>query len=218
VRKFRPLLATALAAAAALVTPAPPAAEAAWSCTPGWRLVQSVPGASLSGVSFVPGTSQAWAVGEDSHWSRPRTMRFDGRRWSEVPAPAPPGMGSWLSAVFARSASDVWAVGGYWDEREIGRTLVMHWDGSAWSIMPSPNPPSMVSQDGARLVDVVALGPDDVWAVGSVVVADATPSESPLMMHWDGITGGARCSSATATAAGRRSPRPRSRATLVSMA
>jgi len=45
-------------------------------------------------------------------------------------------------------------------------TLVEHWDGSAWSIIPSPNP-----SKGGFLSDVlfagVALSPDTLLIVGS---------------------------------------------------
>jgi hypothetical protein len=176
------LLVIALAAAL-LAAPSPASASA--SCTPGWRVFKTVSGAQLSGVSFVPGTSQAWAVGRSDD-TEPLAMRFDGGRWSEVPLPAAPGKVALLD-VFARSGTDAWAVGYHVGEQdEIGRTLTMHWDGTAWSILPSPNLPVMAGQDRALLWDVVALGPEDVWAVGSVFVEDAVPSMSTLAMHWDG--------------------------------
>jgi hypothetical protein len=136
-------------------------------------------------VSFVPGTSQAWAVGRYGD-AQPLTMRFDAGRWDKVPLPALAGQVQ-LRDVYARSSSDAWAVGYYVGEQdEIGRTLALHWDGTTWSIVPTPNPPFMAGQDQAMLSDVLALGPDDVWAVGSVFVEDAAPSMSALAMHWNG--------------------------------
>jgi hypothetical protein len=169
-------------AAAVLAATAPSYASA--SCTPGWRIFKSLSGAQLSSISYVPGTSQAWAIGHRGD-SQPLIMRFDGSRWSDVPLPALAGQVQ-LVDVSARSASDAWAVGQQVGEQDgIGRTLAMHWDGSAWSTVPTPNPPSMAGQDRALLRSVVALGPDDVWAVGSVYVDAATPSTSPLAMHRD---------------------------------
>jgi hypothetical protein len=183
VRKLQ-LCVVALAAALLMAT-APSAASA--SCTPGWRVFKTVSGAQLSSVSFVPGTSQAWAVGRYGD-SEPLAMRFDGRRWSEVPLPAPAGQVQLLS-VSARSASDAWAVGSYIGEQaQLGRTLAMHWNGTEWSVVPSPNPQFMARHDSAKLWDVVALGRDDVWAVGSVSTEGATPSTSTLAMHWDGTS------------------------------
>jgi hypothetical protein len=182
VRKLQLLV---VALAVALLAATPPSAASA-SCTPGWRIFKTVPGAQLLSIGFVPGTSQAWAVGTDSSGSHPLTMRFDGRRWSQVPMPMPAGQVRLLS-VFARSTSDAWAVGYYVREHEgIGRTLAMHWNGNKWSIVPTPNPPVLAGQDRAMLWDVVALGRHDVWAVGSVFVEGATPSTSTLAMRWNG--------------------------------
>ncbi len=183
VRKLQLLV---IALAAALFAATPPSSASA-SCTPGWRVFKTVAGAQFSSVSFVPGTSQAWVVGRYDN-TQPLTMRFDGGRWSEVPLPVPPGQVQLLD-VFAGSASDAWAVGYYVGEQdEIGRTLAMHWDGTEWSILPSPNPPFMAGQNRALLSDVVAVGPADVWAVGSVFVEEAAPSMSTLAMHWDGTS------------------------------
>jgi hypothetical protein len=46
--------------------------------------------------------------------------------------------------VAAVSATDVWAVGGYFDETAPGlRTLVEHWNGAVWEVVASANvPPS----------------------------------------------------------------------------
>jgi hypothetical protein len=46
----------------------------------------------------------------------------------------------------------------------------MHWNGTTWTVVASPDLP------GARLEGVVALSPSDAWAVGS----------DSLIEHWDG--------------------------------
>jgi hypothetical protein len=52
----------------------------------------------------------------------------------------------------------------------------MHWDGSAWSVIPSPNagPAAFSSQ----LTAVTAVASNDVWAVGFTT--------DTLVEHWDG--------------------------------
>src|SRR5205085_938825 len=63
-----------------------------------------------------------------------------------------------LSAVTVVSANDVWAVG------EAGsNTLTEHWDGSKWTIVPSPN-----GSGGFEnvLTGVAAVSGSQVWAVG----------------------------------------------------
>ena len=75
----------------------------------------------------------------------------------------------------------MWAVGrtkpgGYGEDR----TLTMHWDGSAWNIVPSPND----SSNDNDLFGVAAIASDDVWAVGNA------GSLKTLAIHWDGASWG----------------------------
>src|SRR5205085_8775844 len=52
------------------------------------------------------------------------------------------------------------------------RTLIEHWDGNQWSIVPSPNN----SPSHNQLSAITAISPTDVWAVGYFA----------LIEHWDG--------------------------------
>jgi hypothetical protein len=64
-------------------------------------------------------------------------------------------------SVVAISADDVWAVG--WTGGNSGPiTLIEHWNGSTWSVVPSPNP----SATDNHLWGVTALATNNVWAVG----------------------------------------------------
>jgi hypothetical protein len=81
--------------------------------------------------------------------------------------------------VAAVASNDVGAVG-YYDAGggQGEHTLTLHWTGSAWSIVPSPN----VGLPAAnRLYAVAARTGSDVWAVGTSVAAGR-----PLALHWDG--------------------------------
>src|SRR5206468_2970717 len=64
---------------------------------------------------------------------------------------------------------DVWAVGGGYPGYSSG--FAIHWDGSAWSTVPTPN-----ANGALRSVAVVAA--NDVWAVGD--------ASGPLIEHWNG--------------------------------
>jgi hypothetical protein len=64
----------------------------------------------------------------------------------------------------AISATDAWAVG--YDSRG---PLIEHWDGIIWTPVRAPG-------TGYTLDGVVAIAPDDVWAVGSAASS----------AHWDG--------------------------------
>ena len=70
--------------------------------------------------------------------------------------------GAQLDDVAAISTNDVWAVGDYLPNVGGVRTLVEHWDGMHWGIVPSPN----VGSDNNLFLDVVAISSNDVWAVG----------------------------------------------------
>jgi len=80
--------------------------------------------------------------------------------------------------VSAASSADVWAVG-YASQDATIRTLIEHWDGSGWAIVPSPNRPGVPND----LEDVVVVSPVDVWAVGH---SGPAPEWSTLVEHWDG--------------------------------
>ena len=60
------------------------------------------------------------------------------------------------------------------------RTLAEHWDGSAWSVVPTPNPGS----NGDHLYAIDAVSPDNVWAAGQQLGGDSP--DQGLVEHWDG--------------------------------
>ena len=65
-------------------------------------------------------------------------------------------------ATIIPSADDVWAVGSYGDAgHSQSWTLTEHWDGTQWSIVPSP------SVAAGSLNAVTATAANDVWAVGA---------------------------------------------------
>ncbi|HYO48513.1 MAG TPA: S-layer homology domain-containing protein, partial [Chloroflexia bacterium] len=83
--------------------------------------------------------------------------------------------------VAASSANNVWAVGGYFDySTNTNGLLMMRWNGSAWSIIPTPS-----EEVGDYLNAVVAIGPGDVRAVGEYFNRDINQS-LPIARHWDG--------------------------------
>lgn len=133
--------------------------------------------------------SDLWAVGwardpnGPSYVTRTLIQHFDGNLWSIVPSPNRANdVISELHSVSAASANDVWAVGSSQDGGAPTRTLIEHWDGTKWSIVPSPNPDSQLNE----LRGVAALSANDVWAVG---YRGGTRNETPLetlILHWDG--------------------------------
>ncbi|MGA7730036.1 MAG: S-layer homology domain-containing protein [Chloroflexia bacterium] len=134
-----------------------------------------------------------WAVGYS--WpsgSRHRTMIFhwDGSVWSVVPSPNVGTFDNHLFAVNALAPDNVWAVGHYMDSSGTWQTLTLHWDGSAWSVVPSPNVPSTHN----HLMSISMLSGSDGWAVGYTCTPSdcfggnfGTLTEQLLILRWDGI-------------------------------
>jgi hypothetical protein len=90
-----------------------------------------------------------------------------------------PGFSDSLSGVAATSSTDVWAVGSRGSRQGNLTTLAQHWDGVAWSLVPTLNP----SSDQDWFSAVAATSPNDVWAVGTQVTGSVLTT---LVEHWDG--------------------------------
>jgi len=153
-----------------------------------WTTVPSPnPGSSESVLNAVTALSSndVWAVGKFFGGSRtqPLTMHWNGSGWSVVPSPSTTWQQNELKSVAAVSSNDVWAVGNTYDN-STGRsiTLVEHWDGKAWTIVPSPNP----GNSGNFLQGVTVVSTNDIWAVGSFY--NSGGAGGMMIQHWDGAS------------------------------
>jgi hypothetical protein len=158
-------------------------------CPPVWSVVTSPNfgsiGTFLDSVAAVS-ANDVWAVGYSINSSsryQTLTVHWDGTQWSVVPSPNFGSSDNTLSGVAAVSANDVWAVGDYYNSTSSPeRTLIMHWDGTQWSVVLSPNPGSFTN----FLHGVVAMSANDVWAVGNSWNGRGPVQTQTLTMHWDG--------------------------------
>jgi hypothetical protein len=151
-----------------------------------WRIVPS-PNThkrlnELTGVAALS-SSDAWAVGSAHSGNAPDqitlVLRWNGSSWAIVPSPSPGTAGhNQLHAVSASSPSNVWAVGSVMHSGGFIQPLVLRWSGAGWNVIPAASAPG----EHSAFFGVVALAPDDVWAVGyRGFVEFAT-----LIEHWDG--------------------------------
>jgi hypothetical protein len=104
---------------------------------------------------------------------------WDGTSWSIVTSPNPnPGGASTLQGIAAISANDIWAVGAIGATSGVPSefTLTEHWDGTSWSIIPSPSPAANQNQ----LFAVTALSDGTVVAVGHQEDAN---TDQPLILQ-----------------------------------
>ena len=99
--------------------------------------------------------------------------------WHTVVSSNPMPNANALNAVTAISAKDAWAGGYYRDASNNDQPLFEHWNGTKWSIVPSPNP------GYSFIYGMTAISSNDVWAVGSVYDSVHGAYQN-LTMHWDG--------------------------------
>jgi hypothetical protein len=144
--------------------------------------------AGLFGVATTSARS-AWAVGSYSNGKVRRTLilRWNGTAWTQVPSPNPggPTHDSRLTSVAVVSARDAWAAGYYQTDQAFRRTLILHWNGTSWTQVPSPNPGG--SADGNLLFGVTATSAGNAWAVGYTTTKDGATT---LILHWNGQSWG----------------------------
>jgi hypothetical protein len=154
-----------------------------------WTVVPSPSEAEQDNVFFgvaALGPGDVWAVGqhkqpffEDEHLL---VEHWDGRQWSFSPAP-PASFDDTLEAVDGTGPADVWAVGAFnTGGTSLNKSLIEHWNGSAWTIVDHPH-----VGDLDFLHHVVAIAPDDAWAVGSFY-SSADFRLRTLTLHWNGST------------------------------
>jgi hypothetical protein len=101
-----------------------------------------------------------------------------------VAVPTPTGAaGAQLDGVDEVSAGDVWAVGTMTTSAGAERTLIEHFDGTAWAVVPSPNPRTGPgASDGLKGIGGTSAG--DLWAVGEY--SDGQNFNAMLFVHWNG--------------------------------
>ena len=162
----------------------------------GWNVVTSP---SSRADDIVLGTSCAnsfscWAVGvtidniNSNSTFAPLVEHWDGTSWSLAPSPAIPATnGGGLFSVTCENGSDCWAVGavlGVAGDGSPTGSLTEHWDGTSWSIVPSPTP---VGDDGVLLQSVGCATTSDCWAVGFGTDHNGENLNS-VTDHWNGTT------------------------------
>jgi hypothetical protein len=141
---------------------------------------------TLYGVSTLTPTD-AWAVGYSGSSEGQRTMvlRWSGKAWKRAASPDPGSSFDVLDGVSAVSATDAWAVGNYSSNKGNTQiTLILRWNGKAWTRVPSPSPDPNASGIN-NLAGVSTVSPGHAFAAGTA--ADAyTGICLRLIVTWNG--------------------------------
>src|SRR5258707_4434609 len=149
-----------------------------WNGTSWTRVASPIAGTDnvLNGVQAASRTD-IWAVGsytESGGAEKTLALHWNGTFWKQVATPNPQFRFNHLSGVRVLSANDAWAVGSSVSGNQIFKTLILHWNGTAWKRVPSPSPP------GASLGAVAATSAGNAWAVGY------RQGLRTLILHWNG--------------------------------
>jgi hypothetical protein len=150
------------------------------ACQVGWHRVaapQPSTNTVLEAVEAIS-TNDVWAAGYTAVSGTFATFfqHWNGAEWTTVPSPSGGNAGhNPIKSISAVNAGDVWAVGSYGEFFGTARTTTLHWNGSAWSIVPSPN----VGTGDNNLFGVSAVSANDVWAVGRA-------GANVLILRWNG--------------------------------
>jgi hypothetical protein len=147
---------------------------------------------------FTPGAGQTlsassasdiWLVGTTFNLTTDATvaeaLHFNGTVWSVVPMQQPGTNTPTIAAVTDLSASSAWAVGEDIGATSAvgGSTLIEHWNGTSWTIVPSPTPGA-----DPELTGVAARGSSDVYAVGGDVPSVNGGTGQAMILRWNGST------------------------------
>ncbi len=172
-----------------------------------WQIVPTPKGVDLAGLAAVSATN-VWAVGSRTVWrlrhpanvppccaypiTHTSVLHWNGSVWKTVPSPNPSSANprgmrrrDELFAVAASPGHGVWAVGDYYRHgrgHHSWQTLVLHWNGKKWAVVPSANPGGPGHPD--HLYGVAVAGRNDVWAVGGY--GTGRNIQRPLVEHWNG--------------------------------
>lgn len=129
-----------------------------------------VPGAAPKGnfVNFytiaAASANDIWIVGDYIKGGHFKTLieRWNGNKWSIVSSPSPGSLSNSLNGIAVISANSIWAVGSYVSGSNPIQTLTEHWNGTAWSLVSSPNGSGNNLLSGVTAVP----GTGDAWTVG----------------------------------------------------
>jgi hypothetical protein len=113
-----------------------------------WNVVPSPTPGQLSLLLSVRAvsTNDIWAVGlfyNNAGNGQTLIERWNGKTWNIVPSPSPGLTDNLLEGLAVVSATDIWVAGSQSSNAQnTSQTLIEHWDGNSWSVVPSPSPGS----------------------------------------------------------------------------
>jgi hypothetical protein len=131
--------------------------------------------AELTGLTALPGTSEAFAAGTTSGGSvlTPYVVKWGGSSWTKSSLPSVGKGYAELTSVSGSGADDAWAAGAGCAVTTCNPETIFlyHWNGTSWS--------KASTSIGGYLTGVADVSPTDAWAVGQ-------QSSGALVVRWNG--------------------------------
>ncbi len=172
-----------------------------WNGT-SWALAAALPPPSgvapakvvVAGLSADSATD-VWAIGAHTYisggslHSRNLAWHWNGTRWTVMAVPSPGITSAGSSGVVGAAAispANVWADGFTETTSNTQATVSVHWNGTSWTRVATPNPGG--STNDAALLGVGAAGPRNIWAVGYYHTRPNPIDKIPhtLILRWNG--------------------------------
>lgn len=146
---------------------------------------------ALSQVAAVSATD-IWAVGftVETASGRDKTLieHWDGSTWSVIPSPNGASGNGQLMALKIISVDNIWAGGTFVDAKQLGYSLLEHWNGTAWQIVPFQSNTAFVR---GRVATITGTSSNDLWVAGEIDHSRVAPQgivgqPQGFVGHWDG--------------------------------
>ena len=143
--------------------------------------------------AYADAPNDAWVVGfngPENENSATLALHWNGTTWNSAETPNVGSGANQFNGVLALAPNDVWAVGFSTPvpppAEAATLTLIEHFDGTSWKVVPSPNVGPKSIYQSNRLFGLTANSPTDIWAFGSYFQASGSEQQMTLLLHWNG--------------------------------
>ncbi len=147
----------------------------------GWAKPTVFPTWAVVATAVTSGPRDAWVFGQQITASSAFAAHYNGSKWTRVSVPI---LAQQASAL---SVKNVWAVGSW----ALGKApkgaspfAVEHWTGASWHAVTVPAL-KLPKGEFVQAQNVVAEGPDNVWAAG-ILTAGRGVGPGIVLLHWNG--------------------------------
>lgn len=89
-----------------------------------------------------------------------------------------------MNGVATVAANNVWAVCAHQQDAN-GPSLTEYWNGTAWSVVPSPNVRGAIA---SILLGVAKVSANDIWTVGGYTTNNNKSLSATLTERWNGTS------------------------------